>query len=38
MQQIDDLAISILNTGGTDADDEIRDLWMQAAARFGVTW
>ncbi len=38
MQQIDDLAISILNTGGTDADDEIRDLWRQAAARFGVTW
>jgi len=38
MQQIDDLAISILNTGGTDADDEIRSLWTQAAARFGVTW
>lgn len=38
MQQIDDHAISILNTGGTDADEEIRELWRQAAARFGVTW
>ena len=33
---IQELDISIANTGGTDTDDEIQHLWRQAAARFGV--
>lgn len=37
MRQIEELGVSIVNTGGTDADSEIQELWAAAAARFGVT-
>jgi lysophospholipase L1-like esterase len=34
LRQIADRDVSILNTGGTDTDQEIRDLWAQALGRF----
>lgn len=36
LEQVDDLDVSIANTGGTNTSSEIRMLWKQAAARFGV--
>ena len=36
IRQIDELDVSIANTGGTDTSSEIQMLWKQAAARFGV--
>lgn len=36
MRQINELGVSIANTGGTDTSGEIQMLWKQAAARFGV--
>jgi lysophospholipase L1-like esterase len=36
LSAIEELDVSIANTGGTDTDDEIQNLWAQAATRFGV--
>lgn len=36
LDQINELGVSIANTGGTDTSSEIQMLWKQAAARFGV--
>jgi lysophospholipase L1-like esterase len=33
---VEELGVSIVNTGGTDADEEIQGWWKEAAARFGV--
>jgi lysophospholipase L1-like esterase len=36
LHQINELGVSIANTGGTDTSSEIQMLWKQAAVRFGV--